>query len=101
MITVNNVSLAYGDKKLFEDVNIQFNDGNCYGVIGANGAGKSTILEILSGEVESQQGNIAVTAKSRVAVLKQDHFAYAEEAVLETVLMGDERLFEAMKEQDA
>src|SRR5699024_2067741 len=101
MITVNNVSLAYGDKKLFEDVNIQFNDGNCYGVIGANGAGKSTFLKILSGEVEPQHGNISVPAKSRVAVLKQDHFAYEEEEVLETVLMGHERLFEVMKEKDA
>lgn len=101
MITVNNVSLAYGDKKLFEDVNIQFNDGNCYGVIGANGAGKSTFLKILSGEVEPQHGNIALPAKNRIAVLKQDHFAYEEEEVLETVLMGHERLFEVMKEKDA
>src|SRR5699024_12269783 len=78
-----------------------FNDGNCYGVIGANGAGKSTFLKILSGEVEPQHGNISVPAKSRVAVLKQDHFAYEEEEVLETVLMGHERLVEVRKEKDA
>src|SRR5699024_6123355 len=100
MINVNNVSLAYGDKKLFEEVNLQFNNGNCYGVIGANGAGKSTFLKILSGEVEPQQGDVSIPANSRIAVLKQDHFAYEEEQVLETVLMGHERLFQVMKEKD-
>src|SRR5699024_9734966 len=100
MINVNNVSLAYGDKKLFEEVNLQFNNGNCYGVIGANGAGKSTFLKILSGEVEPQQGDISIPANSRMAVLKQDHFAYEDEQVLETVLMGHERLFQVMKEKD-
>lgn len=100
MINVTNVSLSYGDKKLFEDVNIQFNNGNCYGVIGANGAGKSTFLKILSGEVEPQRGDISIPANSRIAVLKQDHFAYEDEQVLETVLMGHERLFQVMKEKD-
>lgn len=100
MISVNNVSLSYGDKKLFEEVNLQFNNGNCYGVIGANGAGKSTFLKVLSGEIDPQRGDVSVPADSRIAVLKQDHFAYEEEQVLETVLMGHERLFEVMKEKD-
>ncbi|HLR22079.1 MAG TPA: ATP-binding cassette domain-containing protein [Pseudogracilibacillus sp.] len=100
MINVTDVSLSYGDKKLFEDVNLQFNNGNCYGVIGANGAGKSTFLKILSGEVEPQRGTISMEPNSRMAVLKQDHFAYEDEQVLETVLMGHERLFQVMKEKD-
>lgn len=100
MINVTDVSLSYGDKKLFEDVNIQFNNGNCYGVIGANGAGKSTFLKILSGEVEPQRGNVSLAPNSRLAVLKQDHFAYEDEQVLETVLMGHERLYQIMKEKD-
>src|SRR5690625_93081 len=94
MITVNNVSLRFGDKKLFENVNIQFNSGNCYGVIGANGAGKSTFLKVLSGEIEPQKGDVTLASDKRIAVLKQDHFAYEEEQVLETVLMGHERLYE-------
>src|SRR5690625_3269560 len=100
MINVSNVSLHFGDKKLFEDVNIQFNNGNCYGVIGANGAGKSTFLKVLSGEIEPQKGEITVEADKRIAVLKQDHFAYEDEQVLETVLMGHERLYQVMKEKD-
>jgi len=100
LINVTDVSLSYGDKKLFEDVNLQFNNGNCYGVIGANGAGKSTFLKILSGEVEPQRGTISMEPNSRMAVLKQDHFAYEDEQVLETVLMGHERLFQVMKEKD-
>src|SRR5690625_4803632 len=100
MINVSNVSLHFGDKKLFEDVNIQFNNGNCYGVIGANGAGKSTFLKVLSGEIEPQQGDVSIPADKRIAVLKQDHFAYEDEQVLETVLMGHERLFQVMKEKD-
>ena len=100
MINVTNVSLRFGDKKLFEDVNIQFNNGNCYGVIGANGAGKSTFLKILSGEIEPQKGEVSIAADKRIAVLKQDHFAYEDEQVLETVLMGHERLFQVMKEKD-
>ncbi|WP_077329437.1 ABC-F family ATP-binding cassette domain-containing protein [Virgibacillus siamensis] len=101
MITVNNVSLRYGDKKLFEDVNLKFTPGNCYGLIGANGAGKSTFLKILSGEVEAQSGNVSLSTGERMAVLKQDHFAYEEYEVLETVLMGHERLYEVKQEKDA
>lgn len=100
MITVNDVSLTFGDKKLFEDVNIQFNNGNCYGVIGANGAGKSTFLKILSGEIEPQKGNVSLAPNSRLAVLKQDHFAYEDEAAIQVVLMGHERLMKVMKEKD-
>src|SRR5690625_837111 len=101
MINVIDVSLQYGDKKLFEEVNLQFNNGNCYGLIGANGAGKSTFLKVLSGEIESQQGEIILATNKRIAVLKQYHYAYEEELVLETVLMGHERLYEVMKEKDA
>ncbi|GAA0605998.1 ATP-binding cassette domain-containing protein [Virgibacillus siamensis] len=101
MITVNNVSLRYGDKKLFEDVNLKFTPGNCYGLIGANGAGKSTFLKVLSGEVEAQSGNVSLSPGERMTVLKQDHFAYEEYEVLETVLMGHERLYEVKQEKDA
>ena len=101
MINVTEVSLQFGDKKLFEDVNLQFNNGNCYGVIGANGAGKSTFLKVLSGEVEPQKGDVSIPADSRMAVLKQDHFAYEDELVMDTVLMGHERLYNIMKEKDA
>jgi ATPase subunit of ABC transporter with duplicated ATPase domains len=100
MITVTNVSLRYGDKKLFEDVNLKFTPGNCYGVIGANGAGKSTFLKILSGEIEPQTGNVSMSPGERLAVLKQDHFAYEELPVLETVLMGHERLYAVKQEKD-
>ncbi|WP_419893053.1 ABC-F family ATP-binding cassette domain-containing protein [Oceanobacillus kimchii] len=101
MINVTNVSLRYGDKKLFEDVNLKFTPGNCYGVIGANGAGKSTFLKILSGEVEPQSGNVSMAPGQRLTVLKQDHFAYEEHPVLETVLMGHERLYKVKQEKDA
>jgi len=101
MINVIDVSLQYGDKKLFEEVNLQFNNGNCYGLIGANGAGKSTFLKILASEIEPQQGNVSIPSDKRIAVLKQDHFAYEEEQVLDTVLIGHERLYEVMKEKDA
>lgn len=101
MITVTNVSLRYGDQKLFEDVNIKFTPGNCYGVIGANGAGKSTFLKILSGEVEPNTGDISIAANTRMSVLKQDHYQYDQNQVLETVIMGNGRLFEIMKEKDA
>ncbi|SET51825.1 ATPase components of ABC transporters with duplicated ATPase domains [Oceanobacillus limi] len=101
MINVTNVSLRYGDKKLFEDVNLKFTPGNCYGVIGANGAGKSTFLKILSGEIEPQTGNVSMSPGERLAVLKQDHFAYEDHQVLETVLMGHERLFAVKQEKDA
>src|SRR5699024_4433249 len=92
MITVSNVSLRYGDKKLFEEVNLKFTPGHCYGVIGANGAGKSTFLKILSGEIEPQSGNVSLTPGERLAVLEQDHFAYDEHTVVDAVLMGHEKL---------
>lgn len=101
MINVIDVSLQYGDKKLFEEVNLQFNNGNCYGLIGANGAGKSTFLKVLSGEVEPQSGHVSISKDKRMTVLKQDHFAYEEEQVLNTVLIGHERLYDIMKEKDA
>ncbi|WP_047983864.1 ABC-F family ATP-binding cassette domain-containing protein [Ornithinibacillus californiensis] len=100
MITVTNVSLRYGDKKLFEDVNLKFTPGNCYGVIGANGAGKSTFLKILSGEIDPQTGNVSMSPGERLAVLKQDHFAYEDNPVLETVLMGHEKLYAVKQEKD-
>ncbi|MBB6671748.1 ABC-F family ATP-binding cassette domain-containing protein [Cohnella nanjingensis] len=101
MITVNNVSLRFGKRPLFEDVNIKFTPGNCYGLIGANGAGKSTFLKILSGEVEPSSGEVFITPGERMAVLKQNHFEYDEYTVLETVIMGYERLYKVMKEKDA
>ncbi|MDQ0156690.1 ABC-F family ATP-binding cassette domain-containing protein [Robertmurraya andreesenii] len=101
MITVTDVSLRYGDRKLFEDVNIKFTPGNCYGLIGANGAGKSTFLKILSGEIEAQTGSVHLGPGERLAVLKQNHFEYEEEEVLKVVIMGHTRLFEVMQEKDA
>ncbi|PTM56476.1 ABC-F family ATP-binding cassette domain-containing protein [Desmospora activa] len=101
MIQVQGVGLRYGGRKLFEDVNIKFTPGNCYGLIGANGAGKSTFLKILSGEVEPNKGEVSITSGRRLAVLKQDHFQYEEHPVLETVIMGHRRLYEIMKEKDA
>ena len=101
MITVSNVGLRYGDRKLFEDVNIKFNPGNCYGLIGANGAGKSTFLKILSGEIEPQSGTVVLGPNERLAILKQNHFEYEEEEVLKVVIMGHSRLYEVMQEKDA
>lgn len=101
MINVLNVSLRYGSRKLFEDVNIKFTPGNCYGVIGANGAGKSTFLKILSGEVEPNTGEVVIAPNTRMSVLSQDHYKYDEFPVLETVIMGNERLHTIMKEKDA
>lgn len=100
MITVTGISLRYGDKKLFEDVNLKFTEGNCYGVIGANGAGKSTFLKILSGEVEANTGDVFVTPGQRLAVLKQNHFEFDEYEVLSTVIMGHSRLYEIMTQKD-
>jgi ATPase subunit of ABC transporter with duplicated ATPase domains len=100
VITVTNVSLRYGGRKLFDDVNLKFTPGNCYGVIGANGAGKSTFLKILSGEIEANTGEVSVASGVRMSVLKQDHFQYDEHNVLETVIMGNVRLYEIMKEKD-
>ncbi|MEI2449026.1 ABC-F family ATP-binding cassette domain-containing protein [Priestia megaterium] len=101
MITVSKVSLRFGDRKLFEDVNIKFTPGNCYGLIGANGAGKSTFLKILSGEIESQTGDVHMGPGERLAVLKQNHFEYEDQEVMKTVIMGHARLYEVMQEKDA
>ena len=101
MISANNVTLRFGKKALFEDVNIKFTEGNCYGLIGANGAGKSTFLKILSGELEPSKGDVTITPGQRLSFLKQDHFKYDEFTVIDTVMMGNPRLFEIMKEKDA
>lgn len=101
MINVNNVSLRYGAQKLFEDVNLLFTPGNCYGVIGANGAGKSTFLKILSGDIEANTGTVSIDKNVRMSVLKQDHFEYDDYEVLQTVVMGNKRLYEIMLEKDA
>ncbi|WP_416826571.1 ABC-F family ATP-binding cassette domain-containing protein [Ectobacillus polymachus] len=101
MIQVSNVSLRYGDRKLFEDVNIKFTPGNCYGLIGANGAGKSTFLKVLSGEIEANTGDIFITPGERLAVLKQNHFEFDDHEVIETVIMGHARLYEVMQEKNA
>ncbi|MDA1816830.1 ATP-binding cassette domain-containing protein [Bacillus cereus] len=101
MITVSNVSLRFADRKLFEDVNIKFTPGNCYGLIGANGAGKSTFLKILSGEIEPSTGDIHITPGERLAVLKQNHFEYEVFPVLETVIMGHTQLYKVMQEKNA
>ncbi|MDQ0416519.1 ATPase subunit of ABC transporter with duplicated ATPase domains [Croceifilum oryzae] len=101
MITVQNVGLRFGGRKLFEDVNVKFVPGNCYGVIGANGAGKSTFLKILAGEIEPNTGDVIMTPGERLAVLKQDHFQYEEFEVLQTVIMGHARLAEITREKDA
>ncbi len=100
LINVTNVSLRYGAQKLFEDVNLSFTQGNCYGVIGANGAGKSTFLKILSGgEIEPNTGSISIAPNTRMSVLKQDHFEYDDCQVLQTVIMGNKRLYEIMIEK--
>ncbi|BBH21865.1 ABC transporter ATP-binding protein [Paenibacillus baekrokdamisoli] len=101
MISTSGITLRYGKRALFEDVNIKFTPGNCYGLIGANGAGKSTFLKILSGEVEQSHGEVHITPGERLAVLKQNHYEYDENLVLETVIMGHKKLFEVMKEKDA
>ena len=100
MITLNNVSLQFSGRKLYEDINLKFTPGNCYGIIGANGAGKSTLLKILSGEIEPTTGEVFVEADKRIATLSQDHFAYDEYKVLDTVIMGHEKLYQVMKEKD-
>ncbi len=101
MISANNVTLRLGKKALFEDVNIKFTEGNCYGLIGANGAGKSTFLRILSGHLETTKGDIVITPGQRLSVLEQDHFKYDEYTVMDTVILGNERLYQIMKEKDA
>lgn len=101
MITVTNVSLNFSGQNLFSDVNLKFTPGNCYGVIGANGAGKSTFLKILSGELESTTGEVSIAPNCRMSVLKQDHFAYDNYSVMDTVIMGNKKLYDIMKEKDA
>lgn len=101
MIAVNNVTLSFGKRVLFDEVNLTFSKGNCYGVIGANGAGKSTFLKILAGEIEPNKGSIDITPGERMAVLKQNHFEFDESTVLNTVLMGHKKLWEVMHERDA
>lgn len=101
MIQANNVTLRVGKKALFEDVNIKFTEGNCYGLIGANGAGKSTFLKILSGALETTNGDVSITPGQRLSVLEQDHFKYDTYPVMDTVIMGNERLYQIMKEKEA
>ncbi len=101
MISANNVTLRIGKKALFEDVNIKFTEGNCYGLIGANGAGKSTFLKILSGKLETTKGDVSITPGQRLSVLEQDHFKYDDCIVMDTVIMGNQRLYDIMKEKDA
>ena len=101
MLTVSNISLRYGKRTLFEEVNLKFSSGNCYGVIGANGAGKSTFLKILAGEIETTTGNVSITPGERMSVLKQNHFEFDETPVLQTVLLGNSKLWEVMQAKDA
>ncbi len=101
MISANNITLRLGKKALFEEVNIKFTEGNCYGLIGANGAGKSTFLKILSGQLEPTNGDVVITSGQRLSFLQQDHFKYDEFSVLDTVIMGNRRLYEIIKEKDA
>src|SRR5215203_5922570 len=101
MISVNNVSLSFGKRVLFDEVNINFTKGNCYGVIGANGAGKSTFLKILSGEIEANKGTVEITPGERLAVLKQNQFEFDEQTVLNTVMMGHTKLWSVMKERES
>jgi len=101
MINASNIALSYGKRVIFKDVNIKFTPGNCYGLIGANGAGKSTFLKILAGEIEPDQGKVSIGSGERIAVLSQDQFAFDEETVSNTVIRGHERLYELMAERSA
>lgn len=101
MLTVSNLSLQFGKRVLFEDVNLKFTPGNCYGVIGANGAGKSTFLKILSGEIEPTSGSVSLEKDKRMSVLSQDHYAFDDRTVLDTVISGNSRLSEIKAELDA
>ena len=101
MISVNNLSLQFGKRVLFDEVNLKFTGGNCYGVIGANGAGKSTFLKILSGDIDPTRGSVALEPGKRMAVLRQNHYAFDEVPVLDTVMMGHSKLWSVMKEKDA
>jgi ATPase subunit of ABC transporter with duplicated ATPase domains len=100
MIQAANVTLRIGKRALFEDVNIKFTEGNCYGLIGANGAGKSTFLKILNGQLEPSKGEVIITPGQRLSFLQQDHFKYDEYQVLDTVIMGNKRLYNIMKEKE-
>ena len=100
MITTSNLTVQFGGRKLFEDVNIKFTEGNCYGIIGANGTGKSTFLKVITGEVESTSGDIIIDKNKRISFLKQDHFAYEEEKVLDVVIMGHERLYQIILDKN-
>ena len=99
MITVSNLSLRYGKRALFEDVNLRFTPGNCYGIIGANGAGKSTFLKILQGEIDATTGQVSISNNMRMAVLKQNHFEYDEVPVIQTVMMGHKTLWHVIQER--
>ena len=101
MITVTNLSVNFDGQPLFKDVDLKFTPGNCYGVIGANGAGKSTFLRVLSGDLESSTGDVSIPPTCRMSVLKQDHFEFDEYTVLDTVIMGNKKLYDIMKEKDA
>ena len=100
MLSSNGVTIRFGKRVLFEDVNIKFTKGNCYGLIGANGAGKSTFLKVLSGEIEPSKGEVILDKGERLSVLKQDHFAYEDYTVIDTVMMGNLELYNIMKEKD-
>lgn len=100
VIQINNLSMIYGGRKLFDEVNTKFLPGNCYGIIGANGAGKSTFLKILSGEIDSTTGEVIIPKDKRLSFLKQDHFAYEDETVLNVVLMGHQKLYNIILERN-
>ena len=100
MLSANGVTVRFGKRVLFEDVNIKFGKGNCYGIIGANGAGKSTFLKVLSGELEPSKGEVSLEKGERLSILKQDHFAFDDYSVIETVIMGHKKLYEVMKARD-
>ena len=101
MLSANGITIRFGKRVLFEDVNIKFTKGNCYGIIGANGAGKSTFLKVLSGEIEPSKGDVTLDKGERISVLKQDHFAYEDYTVIDTVIMGNKELYDIMNEKDA
>ena len=101
MLSANGVTIRFGKRVLFEDVNIKFNKGECYGIIGANGAGKSTFLKVLSREIEPSKGDVTLDKGERISVLKQDHFAYEDFTVIDTVIMGNKELYDIMKEKEA
>ena len=101
MITVTNVSVNFSGQPLFKDVDLKFTPGNCYGIIGANGAGKTTFLRVLSGDLDPSTGSVSYPSDMRMSVLKQDHFAFEEYTVLDTIIMGNQRLYDIMKEKDA